>query len=312
VAITGVVLNHATTPLLGGGAYLLLALAGALFARFQHSGLSAGRTVVGAMPLLIRIIVVYYVLLITYEITRGDVDAQYWLLISNFFATAESKGLAYFWFIAAFVQIVLLYSFLFAIPRYRDWSRRDPWRCGFITMVSCFGLGFCARLLIEQTQSANWLTEGHFATRTPMFLLYIFAFGWCLQFTRTKSQRLWMSLAAALTFPFIGVLQYATWLILGSLIALWVPRIPAPGALRWILGSIASASFYIFIVHMFPVQVLRSTFPEPRSLILSLLAVLAAILLGLAVGRFLAIAERLARQHLSRARYALLRAGPTD
>lgn len=121
-----------------------------------------------------------------------------------------------------------------------------------------------------------------------------------------------MSLAAALTLPFIGVLQHATWLIVGSLVALWVPRIPSPGALRWVLGSIASVSFYIFLVHMFPVQVLRSAFPEPRSLILSLLAVLAAILLGLAVGRLFAIAERLARQHLGRVRSAPLEAGSID
>lgn len=302
VAITGVVLNHATTPLLGGGAYLLLALSGALFARFQHSGLSSGRTVVGAIPLLIRIIVVYYLLLITYQLTRGDVDAQYWLLISNFFPTSESKGLAYFWFIAAFVQIVLLYSVLFVIPRYRNWSRRDPWQCGLITMVGCFGLAIFTRSLIEQTVGEHWLAEGHFATRTPMFLLYIFAFGWCLQFTRTKQQRLWMSLAAVFTFPFIGVLQYAIWLIVGSLVALWVPRIPAPGGLRQVLGSVASASFYIFIVHMIPVQLLRSTIPAPRSLILNLLAVLAAILLGLAVSRLFAVAERIGRLYLFRER----------
>ncbi|MCW3798071.1 AMP-binding protein [Sphingomonas sp. BN140010] len=286
LAIIGVVLNHTTEAQIGGGAYLLLVLAGALFARFQYGRLISGDMLRGFAPFLVRLLGTYYLILAGYQFLRGDVDWRRWALIGNFFPDLQAQHslLPFFWFIVAFVQLVLLFTLPFAVAGFRRRMSEHPWRAGFALTVAGFAVAVISRLAVHFFAPSLALEEnGHFTTRTPMFLFYLFAFGWTLQFTRTRKQKLVMSAATFVMFPLIGVLPYAVWLILGSLAVIWIPRVPVPRHLKRLIGAVAGATFYIFLVHMFPVHVVMGVWPSRGSPLPNLLAVTFAIALGLLV-----------------------------
>ncbi|MGQ7830689.1 AMP-binding protein [Altererythrobacter sp. Z27] len=299
IAITGVVTTHAIFPALEGGAYLLLALAGTFFARFQHTKLLDQRFAAVLTPLL-KILFAYYLILVLFQLTRGNVEFLHWVLLANFSPRlqAEFSLLPYYWFISAFVQITLFYTALFLIPAYRRASANNPWATGLATLGLSFVVALAAKLLVAHLGIGEALAEGHFETRTPIFLFYIFALGWCANFADTVQRKAALSCLAVIMLPFIGQASLAIWLVFGMLGAMWLPPLHFPKLVRNLTTAVASASFYIFIVHMIPVQILRLLNDPP--MIYGVAAILASLGLGIALGRFAATPSAIWRALRSR------------
>ena len=285
LAITGVVLTHALSEVLVGGAYLLLALAGTMFARFQHARL-VERQVIAALSPLLKIAFAYYLILLAYQVARGDVHPMHWIMLANFSPRlqAELTLLPYFWFINAFLQIALLQSLLFLIRPYRRFSAGNPWAAAIVTLAASFAVAVSAKFVISYLGVGPELEEGHFQTRTPIFLFYVFVFGWCLHFADSLRRKAILSVIGVVMLPFVSGVSVTLWLLVGVLAAMWIPGIPLPRALRSVITVVASASFYIFIIHMIPVQLLRSL-DEP-TLVHALLAIIASLALGIVLARF--------------------------
>jgi len=129
-------------------------------------------------------------------------------------------------------------------------------------------------------------SDGRFTTRTPPFLFYLFAFGWCVHFADSQRRRLLLTVAAPLMFFTVGELSYAAWLTLGSWAVLWLRPVGLPRLAQRLVTTIAASVFPIFVFHMLPVQALRVFWPEPRPLLVNLAAVVFAVGFGV-VGKFI-------------------------
>jgi acyl carrier protein len=313
VAIIGVVASHVSSTLIGGGAYLLLLLSGMAFARFRAPLLHAGQIVSAFAPLLTRMVFAFYVVLLLYQLGRDDVDLRHWLLVGNLFPALQAVGkglLRYYWFIPNYVQTLLLFCLLFAIPSYRAASKTRPWQVGVITLLAAFGVAMAAKIMVSFVPDQNTLASGRFTVRTPFFLFYIFAFGWCVQFATTKSRRLFLTIAAPLMFVTIGRTSYTIWLVLGAWAAIWLPAIALPRLAQRFIATVAASAFMIFIFHLLPVHALRVLWPGPRSYLFYLVGIVIGVAFGVAAKRSIDVIEHLAHTKLLRPIQARLTNGP--
>lgn len=265
---------------------MLLVLAGFAFARFQHEKLLAGRVLSAVAPFLLKILLVYYSVLIAYALTRGGVNLQHWLLIANFFPVLQAAPglLPFYWFVENLTQIVIIFSLLFLIPQARDAIRLEPFSLGIALLGIAFLLSLAARVVLIASFDEQLLNDGEFFLRTPMFTLYLFVFGWCMFFASTKSHRCVLTVASAVMFWFVAEDSYSAWLIAGTLIAIWMPRLIVIAPARLIASTIAAASFYIFIVHLIPVQIVLYGF-ETENALAKFAAVVVGVLLGIVTAK---------------------------
>ena len=114
-------------------------------------------------------------------------------------------------------------------------------------------------------------------------IIYMFVFGWGLYFTKSLSQKAVMTAFALILFSYNPIPSVAIWLVAGSLAAVWVPSLVVVPPVKLVFSKIAASSFYIFLVHMVPVQVVLYGI-KSTSLPLTLAAFTAALLLGIGLG----------------------------
>lgn len=258
-AILAVVVNHASDWIVGGGAEVLLILAGYNLARYQKPRLEAGQGFSFAFSFFRRIILPYYVLLTAYLLAKGELDAPSLLLVSNLFGRFGSL-IEPFWFLEAMIQCLMIVAVISLAPPVQLAIRRNPWR---------FGLMCLAVTVVLKCATYAVLHHDHLMQRTPDAALLLLATGWCVHEARTVTQRLLMTgaLAALAVLGGLGVpglwpayvettgLSHAVWLAACAFALLWVRRLPLPMALHSVVGAIAAASFYIYLTHVVPLWV---------------------------------------------------------
>ncbi len=251
LAIIGVVFTHTNAEVrdslswrLAGGANLLLLLAGFNIARFQAEKLFKGNMLSVLDPFFRKIVMPYYLILISYQIWSAKFDGASMLLISNY-QGRHGSFLEPYWFIEMIWQTLLIFTLPFALPVFRRTFSRYPYLIGLLL----FALALSMRIF-------EWFGKLGYGDRTPDRLLYIFLAGWCLYF----SQQFWQKLTTALlllgTFWYLYgfYTSYSAWLTVGSLTLLWLPRIKTPQLFYTVVSSISAASFYIYLTHMLPVH----------------------------------------------------------
>lgn len=284
-AITAVVANHASPGAqwhFGGGADILMLLAGFSLARFNFGRLVGGQGKEVLLSLLRRVILPYYLILLAYSYFSGDVSVPSLLLVSNFEGRFQSF-LTPYWFMEALLQASILIVLLFTIAPVRRAAAAKPFH---------FGLWALGGALVLKVVAYAIFHHDYLQKMTPDAVLPLIAFGWLLFFARTPRQKA-VTLLAGLGFMVLhlGVPQLGGWdfeavgrhrlsaLLAATIVLLYVPRLtlPVPVA-RWI-GRIAAASFTIYLVHVVPVHVLRYNLHVGNVPLI----VLAALAAGLAV-----------------------------
>ena len=264
LAIIAVVITHASDIVVGGGASVLLLLVGYNLARFQRARIERGAVwqMVGSM--LGRIILPYYVILLTYIAVKREVDIPALLLVGNFSGHFGSLIEPY-WFIEALLQVTVIAAALFSLPPVRRLAINQPWR---------FGLALLGGSLAVKVAAAGFMPHPGLAERTPDAVFFIVALGWCVYIARRPVQRVTVFLIAVILamFELIGTLvspwwptlrwpaaiSHDLWLVGAIAALLWLPRLTVPGWFQATAAAVAGASFYIYLVHVVPVHVLHT------------------------------------------------------
>jgi hypothetical protein len=281
IAIVFIVARHSSTFIYSvnfGAGILLFTLGGYALGRFQlPEVLRTGsvRNLLGT-ALLVAIPTVL-VTAVSQVVTHTFVPLQY-LLLSNFLDPMDPyrmRGVS-FYFAEIYFQLFLLAALLFSFARVRALFRNHPLASALTLVAAAYGL----KLLIGLLWDANYLFN-----RVPQFYGWFFCLGILVGTVRTVPQRL-------LAFAIVVVSGYLIWgfeasdyLFVGGLgLILFAPSLPVPAIFKTVIGEIAAASIFIYLVHFQVREIVTKLFGEPRPWISLVAAIVAGIVFAYAYG----------------------------
>jgi acyl-coenzyme A synthetase/AMP-(fatty) acid ligase len=257
VAVIAIIAEHASNLLIAGGTEVLMMLAGLSLARFHKNKLFAGNPTPIIFQYLANIILPYYLITLAYFGAFGKIGIPALLLVSTLFL--HTNALLPYWFLEVLFQSVLVFSALFLVGPFRQWARNNPWASGCAITAAGAALYLLAPFMLDANAHGIRIITATF---------YIFAFGWSLAFTTTRTQKLVMTGIAAAFVAYLFLFPMkpewtsrALWILAGSGLMLWTTRIPVPAFLRSTVTTIGAASFYIYTVQIIPLKLLV---PEPN------------------------------------------------
>ncbi|MEE3071543.1 MAG: AMP-binding protein [Pseudomonadota bacterium] len=277
LAISMVVVQHATDYAVYGGTMILILLMGFSTARFQKQQIKAGMPWAFLGRMLYPIVPLYFLLLIAYGTLRDAVPTSYLLLLGNYYIWTEGSLLEVYWFVSLYAQIIAVLALMIGLPFLRNRLISAPWQ-SVAVLLAVLVSGIAA---IQTALNMTGTALPHLPSRGLAEGLAVFCVGWLLHEMSGRNQHL---ATTALTFSLLAVLTKADMdlqiliVVLVSLALLvWQPAISLP---RWMgrgLGQIASASLFVYLVHEILVFCLKSAAPNlPQPL-------MAASALGLSI-----------------------------
>jgi acyl-CoA synthetase (AMP-forming)/AMP-acid ligase II len=273
LAITGVVTNHAEllpTELIGGGSFLLLAIAGANFARFQGGSLLRGRLIQPVFSLLRNLLIPYLVIAAAFQFHKHEFESSVLLLFSNF-VDPGITSIFPVWFIDLLVQCIGLFALLFALQPVRRWANRSPWGFG----LAIAALGVATHLLVPFV----WDTS-HLFNRVPHMMMWMFALGWGIHFAQSRVEKItttWVALL--LVFLTREAIPEGYWVLAGGMIILWQEYIPIPKTLKNPIQIISGAAYYIYLTHMIFIHIIKNTLGLANPLLETVAAIVGGVIL---------------------------------
>lgn len=231
VAIVLVVGTHARLWHIAGGAHTLLAIAGFNFARFHLRAL-------GVLPRISRIAVPSMCWI---GMVAAFSDRYAWPHAVLLHAQLGSPGARWsYWYLEALVQLLVAVGLLMAIPAVRRVERDRPFP---------FALAMVAAGLVSRFDLFGSAPTSHRISR-PQELLWLFALGWAGARAATNRQRLVVSALTVAVVPgFFGDVQREVIVAAGLLTVVWVPMVLLPRRATGLVGTVASASLYIYLSH---------------------------------------------------------------
>lgn len=300
LAILGIITNHLGT--LGqwgiaGGAVSLLFLAGLSAARIHGARLAEGRVFEFLRASLLRILIVYYVLItaIFLFLPREfpGQEMSWYLLYGNM--NMRWDALYPFWFVCAYVQLTVLLALPWLIPPLRQIFRERQEVFGYLALAAGAVLSYWASRNIH----------GDFFMMHPFAIGYLFALGWCAYFASDNYRKALLSAVLIISiFLFWKTYAIQFKLFLGALVlaSLWLRQIQLPRVVARAAFTIASASFFIYIFHIFPLEVLLLLDARESwgRLLHWIAGVSASLLLGILADRAYSSIEQLIRSRFSR------------
>jgi acyl-CoA synthetase (AMP-forming)/AMP-acid ligase II len=295
IAIVGVLTNHLGTLgewEIAGGALSLLFLSGVSFARIHSHRLAKAEILNFLRSSLLRVVILYYVIITAFFIALpqqfAGQELNWYLFYANFsYDTLETDYLLVFWFICAYVQLTLFIALLWSIPPARRFFAKNPARFGYVMLAAGLCTGIWALYNVPNAV---------FTTSTPV-IAYILALGWCAYFSKTIADKAFLSLILLATLATIwqdGSFQFKIFLAVIILSSIWVKDVTLPRLLGSLTVAVASASFYIYLLHILPVRLFeylgwQESLSRP---VYWLLGAGASIGLGILVARFVPRIEK--------------------
>lgn len=246
VGMIAIVMGHFDVADIGGATFLLLAIAGFNFARFQLPNVIQTASVRPILATAMRIAIPTFLALVVLELKANELEVMALLLMDNW-TDASSERFGY-WFLELMVQLLLLVSVLLAIPASRRLAGKRPFFFAFGGLIVSTVAAILAPLL--------WNTE-HLYNRVPHMLLWLFMLGWLMRVATHNWQRLLVAVLVLLLPPLLWAhvmdrfwMQHGMLWIWGGLLvlAIW-PSIQIVKPLNRIVTLIASASMFIYIIH---------------------------------------------------------------
>jgi len=250
VAIILIVATHADVVQLKGGAHLLLAVAGFNLARFRFAGSprvvderpERRRRVRGLLrsAALIAVPAVLWiggVALIARTYDPATVLLSNWLVPG---ATAWSEQWQ-FWFLEALVWSIVGLAVLVAVPGVTRLERRFP----YAFALAVLGIALAVRYVVS----------GGITPSSPMryalpAIAWLIALGWLVARSTTMPRKAATSAVVLATVPgFFGDPVRELIVIAGLCLLVWVTSMPVPAVLAGALGTVASASMFVYLTH---------------------------------------------------------------
>jgi hypothetical protein len=267
-AVVLVVASHMTAFIPAGGAHLLLALAGFNFSRFPLAAVGATRRLARAAGSIARIAVPTSLWIGLQMVLVGGYSVGALLLVNNYTGDAARTERRWeYWFLEALVQLLVVFTILFAVPAVRRLHQRHPF--GFamgvlaIALVPRFGL-------VPVGDPTNLIFRPH-------AVAWFFVLGWAVHRAVTVRHRLLVSAVAVASVPgFFGEPLREAIILGGLLVLAWLPVVPVPRFLTRGVGLVAAASLYIYLTHWQIWPLLLPHMPFPVALVLTVIGGVAA------------------------------------
>jgi acyl-CoA synthetase (AMP-forming)/AMP-acid ligase II len=267
-AILLVLGSHMTDVVPAGGAHLLLAIAGFMFARFTLTALDAPGRLRRAAASVARIAVPASAWIALVVLTLGGYSLGTVLLVNNYTGDPSfSAGRWHYWFIEALVQMLLVATLVFCVPSVRRWERAWPFAFVLALLAPALALRFDLLALGDPTREIF----------RPHAVAWLFLLGWLAHRSDTPARRLVASAVTLVSVPgFFGDPAREAVIVLGLLALLWVPAIPVPRITARAVGLVAAASLYIYLTHWQVWPALPDGLPVPALMAACVLAGIAA------------------------------------
>lgn len=243
VAILSVIALHSTNWSIGGGSYLLLLMVGFSLARFQRTVLFEGNVLRTLRSMLVPILACYYALISLIALLWRSVGWPWFVLLGNFETVIPLKGLVPYWFVSAYTQVILLFSFPFLLPPVRRKIAQQPFFSGLLVLgAAVMAIHFSAVAEIPPDVRQ----------RNPLAAIELVLLGWCIFFARGAAQKAIMTLVTLFVWM-------VTWrdanhsvsviMLSGALAIIWGLWINLPVWLARGLMKIGSLTLFLYIAH---------------------------------------------------------------
>lgn len=241
LAIVMIVGSHTDLWVLVGGAHVLLAVAGANFARFHLTDEDSRERVRRVARSAARIAVPSILWIGAVHLVTGEYPWRTVLLLNDVLGGAHwSEPAWHFWFVEVVLLLAVGAGLLASVPAVMALERRHRF-------------GLAAALTVVALVPRWWAGLASYdgdVIHSSLFVAWLFAGGWAAAVARGVPQR---AMAA-------GLLLLGAWdltgearrdlIIAGGLLALvWLPTVPWPRVLVGATGTLASASLYVYLTH---------------------------------------------------------------
>ncbi len=283
LAIVAIVGSHANLFVVLGGAHVLLGVAGFNFGRFhltgapradrlRHLASSIARVAVPS-ALVIGVVATY---------TRG-LDWRNALLLNGVLGEPGwTEPAWHYWFVEALVYTLLALTLVMALPVVDRAERRWP----FWLPMALAGLGLVTRYELVEVMDGDVIHRAN-------VVFWLFALGWAAVKATSSWQRALVSVIVAATVPgFFEDAARESLVVAGMLTLVWVRSVRVPAVLARVMGVLASASLYIYLVHWQVYPWLEDEIPW----LATLLSLVAGVLLWQAVERTTPVVVGLGRR----------------
>jgi non-ribosomal peptide synthetase component E (peptide arylation enzyme)/acyl carrier protein len=268
-AIVMIVGSHTNLFMLLGGAHVLLAVAGANFARFHLAGSDRADRRRNLTRSIARIAIPTSLWVVAVCLISGQYGWRNVLLLNDAIGSRTwQEPQWHFWFIEVLVYLLVGAGVLTAVGRVATWERQSPY-------------WFAVALVVAGLVPRFWATATGYdgdLIHSSLFLAWLFAGGWAATRSRHAGHRLLLSaLLVAGVYGFCDdPLREAT-IAVGLLALVWLPTVPLPRAVVGVVGQVAGASLYVYLTHWQVYPHLEHHWP--------LGGLIASLLVGVAVWR---------------------------
>lgn len=247
IAILLIVCTHMKVFRLAGGAHILLAVLGWNFARFQLLPHDIPNRLRRSMATVSRIAIPTSLWIGFNMVVAGGYSLGAMFLVNNYLGDPARRGGRWeYWYFETFVQVTIVLALVFSIGAVRRLERSGP----FTFALGVLAVTWLFRFeIIELGHSYNEVFRPHTAAS-------FIALGWCAQRASVLWQRLFVTaLILVTTFGYFATVGYIDQfdrelriaLLISALV--WIPSLRLPIPLVAVVGRIAAASMYIFLVH---------------------------------------------------------------
>ena len=283
LAISLVVAQHASSYSLFGGTWMLIAIMGYSTARFQMHQIADGKALRFVFRMLYPIIPFYFLLLILYGTLRDKVPLEYWILVGNYTEWSTGSLLQPYWFVSLYAQIIITIAAITAVRPLRQVVISAPWR----TVATATGgliLLLTGIALLSPRDEIGLVDFAHYPQRGLPECMSIFALGWMLRLMRGRTQ---MAITFAMAICIIALwtridmsLQVGIFLCFTLMMLALNPSITVPRTLGQWINRLASATLFVYLLHMVVLFVtIRLPLPQPATIIITLVVTFALSLL---------------------------------
>ncbi|HMM49720.1 MAG TPA: hypothetical protein PKE32_08955 [Miltoncostaeaceae bacterium] len=252
-----------------GGAHLLLALAGFMFARFLLADGADARWPRRAAGAAARIGLPTMAWIGLMMLTVGGYGPGVLLLVNDYTGDPGLRdGDWQYWFIEALVQLLLVAALLFSVPAVRRGERAWP----FALPLALFGIALLFRFdLLSVGDPTRYIFRPH-------TVAWLFLLGWLIQrATRTRRRLLVSALVLACVPGFFDQPAREAIIAAGLLAVIWLPTVPLPRIGARLIAPVAAGSLFIYLTHWQVWPLMKGWLPVPVMMAVCVLAGIAAL-----------------------------------